>query len=91
MIVAHFKEREGTGMKLMVKYGKSKKYPPFHPALRLRRDGYCPAGHWQQLHFEEGLFCGGPTIYECPTVAEAVAEYFKELRRMNYVEVKDGE
>ena len=73
--------------KLMVlRYSKKPQYA-FHPRLTLESSGYCPSGHWCGIMFKPGISCGLKTIHEAPTVTEAVAHYFAELKRCNHVEV----
>jgi len=75
-------------MKLMVKYGKSNRYPPIHPTLRIMRDsGYC-RNQWTEQHFRPGCFPGAECVRDT-TVEQAVARYFADLRRMNYTEVSE--
>ena len=70
--------------RLMVQYGKGgKKHTPFHPTLRLRDTGYA-RGHWQEMHFRDGLFTGSRATIRTHDVAAAIAHYFSELRRMDY-------
>lgn len=73
-------------MKLMVKY-KGRRNIPFHPTLKLMDTGYA-WGHWQEMHFRPGLFCGAGTVRE-RNVEQAIAQYFKDLRRMGY-EIVEG-
>lgn len=75
-------------MRLIVQYGKpSKRNTPFHPALKIDpNSGYC-ANQWNEQHFREGCFTGARCVASTP-VAQAIADYFADLRRMNYVEVK---
>lgn len=71
--------------KLLVRYGKSKKNLPFHPELRLRDTAYS-RGHWQEMHFRQGCFCGAKTIRE-HSLEQAIVAYLDELRRMEYTQV----
>lgn len=70
--------------KLMVQRGKRSQ--PFHPTLRLRNTGYSD-GHWLEMCFRPGVFCGAGTIRE-RNLPEAIAHYFEELKRLGHVEVK---
>ena len=72
--------------RLMVRYKNSGKYQPFHPKLILRDTGYA-RGHWQEMHFREGLFRGSGTIRE-RNVTQAVEHYLSELKRMGYIQVE---
>lgn len=74
--------------KLMVKYGKSNKYRPFHPRLKIMETGFS-RGHWQEMHFHPGVFLGAGCAPK-KNVQQAIEEYFSRLRRMNYVEVKEA-
>lgn len=71
--------------RLMVQYGKGRKAAPFHPTLRLRDTPYA-RGHWQEMHFREGLFVGSGTIRE-RNLTQAIEYYFAELKRMGYRDV----
>ena len=69
----------------MVQYGKGKRNKPFHPTLRLEDTGYSKS-QWQSMHFRPGLFCGDKPLREA-NVAQIIAHYFAELKRMGYRDV----
>ena len=71
-------------MKLYVQHGKiSTRHQPFHPTLHINRySGYCE-NQWEEMHFRPGLFCGAECV-ATTTVAEAIAKYFREIKRMGY-------
>ena len=66
---------------LLVRRGKKS---PFHPRLRLESTGYCPRGHWTAVMFHPGASVGLRSIYELPTIADAVRHYFAELKRTGH-------
>jgi hypothetical protein len=79
--------KEMNEMRLMVKYGKSKKYQPFHPTLRIERTGFAPSGQWVALHFRPGCFCGHDAV-RSSSVEQAIKRYFADLKRMSYTVVE---
>lgn len=72
-------------MRLWVKYGKSlTKNDWFRPRLTIRSGGFAD-NHWLQQHFRSTCgSVGSGLIFPRVSLAEALADYMAELKRMNY-------